>query len=180
MQRFCSSWYVRNLHVMILRVNKLAESIVSIHTRLLRPSTNFSPVLQFLLLFSRVIDNAREDPIPLPRIFMPKEDHLRQLATSTYQISSYWTPSKLHAARIWLFPARPEVFNMRSIVNSMLTKFQSKTWTHFATLNLLITSQTRSLNHRHFCHGWIYSLVWAPSWTSTLLSHRNAMLRAAL
>jgi hypothetical protein len=89
MQRFCNSWYVRNLHVMILRVNKLAESIVSIHTRLLRPSTNFSPVLQFLLHFSRVIENAREDPIPLPRIFMPKEDHLRQLATSTYQISSY-------------------------------------------------------------------------------------------
>jgi hypothetical protein len=35
----------------------------------------------------RVVDNAREDPFPLPRIFMPKELHLRQLATKTYKIT---------------------------------------------------------------------------------------------
>jgi len=87
MQHFCNSWRVRNLLVMVLRLNKLAESIVSLHTRLLRPSTNFRPFQQCMLRYSRVVDNAREDPFPLPQIFMPKEVHLRQLATYTYQIT---------------------------------------------------------------------------------------------
>jgi hypothetical protein len=81
MQRFCNSWRVSNLLVMVLRLDKLGESIVSLHTRLLRPSTNFRPFLQCILHSSRVIDNAREDPFLLPRIFMLKEVHLRQLAT---------------------------------------------------------------------------------------------------
>jgi hypothetical protein len=62
--------------MMVLISNKLAESIVSLHTRLLRPSTNFRPILQCILHTSHVVDNAREDPIPCPRIFMPKEVHL--------------------------------------------------------------------------------------------------------
>jgi len=40
MHRFCNSWPVRILLVMVLRLNKLAESIVSLHTRLLRPSVS--------------------------------------------------------------------------------------------------------------------------------------------
>jgi len=81
MQCFCNSWRVRNLLVMVLRLDKLAESIVSLHMRLLRPGTNFHPFLQCILHSSCDIDNAREDPFPLPRIFMPKDVHLRQLAT---------------------------------------------------------------------------------------------------
>ena len=46
MQRFCNSWRVKNLLVMVLRLNKSAERIVSLHTRLLKPSTNFRPMLQ--------------------------------------------------------------------------------------------------------------------------------------
>jgi len=45
MLHFCSSWRVINLLVMVLRLNKslkLADSIVSFHTRLLRPSTSVS------------------------------------------------------------------------------------------------------------------------------------------
>jgi len=76
MQRFCNSWRVRNLLVMVLRLKTLAESIVSLHTRLLRPSTNIRPFLQCILHSSRVVDNAREDPFLLPQIFMPKEVHL--------------------------------------------------------------------------------------------------------
>jgi len=76
MQRVCNSWRVRNLRVMVLRLNKLAESIVSLHTRLHRPSTNFRPILQRILHSSCVDNNAREDPFPLPPIFMPKEVHL--------------------------------------------------------------------------------------------------------
>ena len=79
MQHFGNSWRVRNLLVMVLRLNQLAESIVSFHTSLLRPSTNFRPFLQCILHFSRVVNNAREDPFPLPQIFMLNEVHLRQL-----------------------------------------------------------------------------------------------------
>jgi len=81
MQHFCNSWHVRNLLVMVMRLNKLSESILSVHTRLLRPGTNFRPILQCILHSSHVVDNARVVSFPLPRIFMLKEVHLRQLAT---------------------------------------------------------------------------------------------------
>ena len=76
-QHFCNSWRARNLLVMMLMVNKLGESIVSLHTRLLRPSTNFGPFLHRILHSSRVVDNAREDPFPLTLIFITKEIPLR-------------------------------------------------------------------------------------------------------
>ena len=84
MQCFCNSWRVGNLLVMVLRLKKplkLAESIMSLHIRLLRPSTNIHPVLQCILNSSSVVDNVQEDPFLLPRIFMPKEVQLTQLAT---------------------------------------------------------------------------------------------------
>jgi hypothetical protein len=81
MQQFCNSSSVRNLLVLEWRLNKLAESIVSLHMRLVRPSTNFCPFLQCILHSSHVIDNAREDPFLLPRISMLKDVHLRPLAT---------------------------------------------------------------------------------------------------
>jgi len=81
MQCFSNSWRVRNLLVLVLMLNKLAESIVSLHMRLRRPSTNFCPFLQCVLHSSRVVNNAREDLFLLPRIFMLKEVHLRQLVT---------------------------------------------------------------------------------------------------
>jgi hypothetical protein len=81
MQRFCNSLRVTNVLVIVLRLNKLAKHIVSLHTRLLRPSTNVCPFLQCILRSLGVVDNAREDPVPLPRIFMLNEVHLRQLAT---------------------------------------------------------------------------------------------------
>ena len=84
MPRFCNSWQLRNLLVMVLRLNeslKLAESIVSLHTKLLRPCTNFHPFLQCVLHSSRVVDNSSEDQFLLPQIFMPNHIHLSQLAT---------------------------------------------------------------------------------------------------
>jgi len=53
-----------------------AECIVCLHTRLLRPSTNFRPFLRCILHSSLVAENAREDPFLFPRIFMLKEGHL--------------------------------------------------------------------------------------------------------
>jgi len=81
MQHFYNSWHVRNLLVMELRLNKLAESILSLHTRLIKPCTNFRPFLQCILHSSRGIDHTRQDPFPLPQSFMPKEVHLIQWAT---------------------------------------------------------------------------------------------------
>jgi len=87
MQHYSNSWHLRNLLVMVLMLNKLAESMGSLHTTLLRRGTNFNPCLQCLLHSSRAVDNVREDPILLPPIFITKEVHLRQLATQTYQIT---------------------------------------------------------------------------------------------
>ena len=81
MQCYCNSRRVRNLLVMLLTLDKLTQSIVSIHTRLLMPATKYCPFLQCTLHTSRVIDNAREEPVPLPQIFMLKEVHHRQLST---------------------------------------------------------------------------------------------------
>jgi len=70
MQRFCNSWHVRNLLVMVLTLNKclkLAESIVSLH-----PHQAAQVDRQLLTLStvhtasSCVVDNAREDPFLLP------------------------------------------------------------------------------------------------------------------
>jgi hypothetical protein len=74
---FCNSWSVRNRLVMVLMLNKFAESIVSLHTRLLKPCTNLHPFLQCILHSSRVVDNASEDTFPLAQIFMPKDVQLR-------------------------------------------------------------------------------------------------------
>jgi len=87
---------------------------------------------------------------------------------------------KLHARKIWLFAARTDAFNPLSVLNSTLTKFQSKTWPCFPTSNRLKTSQTRSLNHRHLCRGRKYNPAPAVRWSITLLSHGDATLRVAL
>jgi hypothetical protein len=62
---FCNSWLERNLFLIVLRLNKLTESIVSLYTRLVSPSTNFLPLLHCIHHLSRVIDTAREEPFPL-------------------------------------------------------------------------------------------------------------------
>jgi hypothetical protein len=76
MQGFCTAWRVRNRLVMVLRLNKLAESIVSLHTRQFRPSTNFSRFVQCILHYSHVVNNARDDPFLLPQNFMQQEVHV--------------------------------------------------------------------------------------------------------
>jgi len=61
---------------MVLRLNKslkLAESIVRLHTRLLRPSTNFRPFLHWLHHSSEVVDNARNTSFHSPKFSCRKE-----------------------------------------------------------------------------------------------------------
>jgi len=100
------------------------------------------------------------------------------LNISNYTIQNTF---KLHARRIWLFAARPDALNPLSVVNSMIPKIQSKTWTRFPTSNTLKTSQTRSLNHRyHLCRGRNHTPAPVLRWALTLLSHGNATLRVYL
>jgi hypothetical protein len=66
MQRFVNSRRARNLLVIVLSLNKLAESIISLHPRLLRPRTNFRPFVQCILHCSLVVENATDDPCLLP------------------------------------------------------------------------------------------------------------------
>jgi hypothetical protein len=84
MQHFCNSWHVSNLFVMVSRFNrslKLVECMVSLHIKLLRPSTNILRILQLILYSLHVIDCGIEDSCSLPQTFVPKDVHLRQLAT---------------------------------------------------------------------------------------------------
>jgi len=61
----CNSWPLRNLLVIVLRLNKLRESIVRLHMMLLRTSNNFRPVLPCIFDFSNVVENRTEDHLPL-------------------------------------------------------------------------------------------------------------------
>ena len=81
---------------------------------------------------------------------------------------------KVHARRIWLFTARPDVLNPLSVVNSKERKIQSKTWTCFATSNTFKTSRTRSLNPCHLlCSVQEHTPTEALCWAITSLSYHN-------
>jgi len=82
---------------MLLRLKKLAESIRSLHMRLLRPRTNSHPFQLCILHSSHVVNNAREDLFPFPRIFILKEVTAGDLNISNYTILNTF---KLHARRI--------------------------------------------------------------------------------
>jgi len=81
MSHLNTSWQVRNLLVKEGRLYKLTESIVNLHTRLLRPSTQFRPSLKCIHHCSRVVNNAREYLFPLPLNFQVESFCLRQLTT---------------------------------------------------------------------------------------------------
>jgi len=98
-----------------------------------------------------------------------------------WNISNYTIVNTFKLQRICLFAAHPDAFNPFSVVDSTLTKIQSKTCMRFATSNTLKTLQTRSLNLRHLlCRGQNHIQVPALCWVITLLSHGNATLRVAL
>ena len=130
------------------------------HTRLLRPSTNFSPILQCILHSSYVVDTGREDHFPWPQILVPK------LNISNYTILDTF---KLHSRRIWPFPGCPDALNPLSFMHSTLLMIQSKTWTHFPTLDTLKTLLTWRLNHGLLWSGWKHSSVPLLHWALTLL-----------
>jgi len=96
-------------------------------------------------------------------------------------ISNYTILNTFKKQRIWLYAACPDTLTPLSIVNSTLTKIQSKTWTRFPTSNTLKRSQTRSLNHHHLlCRGRKHTPPPALRWAITLSSHGNTTLRVTL
>jgi len=169
---------------MVLRLDKplkSAESIMSPHTRLLRPSNNFRPTLQCILRSSCVINNDREDPFPLPQIFMPKEVYLRQLATQTYQSTPSWTPSS----------CTPEESDYSQHALSRCTRSawwiqgqQRFSWrlerftlprTHWKHHRLVFSTAATLL-----CHRRKYTLALELRWSITLMSNWNMTLTVAL
>jgi hypothetical protein len=153
MQPFGNSWHIRALLVMVMMPNqslKLAESIVTLHTRQHRRSTMFHPLLQYILRSTHFVDNARESPCRLPKKYHA-QCCLPQTADNLY-ISNYTILNtfKLRTRRICLFIVCPNVLNPLSVVDSLLTMIQSKTWTHFPTTNMLKVLCSWSLNFRHF------------------------------
>jgi len=134
------------------------------HYRQLRPSTNFHPCGQYILHSSHVVDNAREDPFPLPRIFLPKDVLLGQLATWTYQIPPSGTCSSCTPEESD-YLQRPDGMSPLCIVHSTLRKIQSKTSMRCPTSNTVYTLQTRYLNHCHpLCRGRQYTPALALRW----------------
>jgi len=98
---------------------------------------------------------------------------------SNYTILNTFT---LQARRIWVLAARHNTLNPLSVVNSTLTKIQSRTWMGFPTSNTSNTLQTWSLNHHHhhLCHGRKHTLVLALNWVITLLSILEHNAQSAL
>jgi len=88
---------------------------------------------------------------------------------------------KLHSRTIWQFTAGPDALNLLSVVNSTITKIQSKTWTRFSTSNTSKISQPQNLNHCHLlCRGRTHTPAAVLCWINKLLSHRNMTLNVAL
>jgi len=185
MQRYCNSWRVRNLIVMVLRINEsltLAESIVSLH-----PHQAAQPQRQLWAV----------PTVNTPRLVCQRECQRWPLSVAPNHHAERWSPQRagdlnvshftirntvrLHARCIWQLAAHPDMLNTPSIVNSMLTMIQSMSWTCFPTSNTLESTNMRSFNHHHhlLCHRWKQTPAPVLPWVISLLSHGNETIRAA-
>ena len=85
------------------------------------------------------------------------------------------------ARQIWQWVAHPDLLNPLSVMNWNWTQIRLMTRMHFPTWNMLITSLTRSLNHRHLLSCDLnLTLASALSWAIILLSHGSAILRVPM
>jgi len=184
MQRFCNCWRVWNLLLMVLRFNEslmLAQSIVSLCARLLRPSSNIGSFLQCILYSLCVTDNARDDPFPLTPNFHAERSSPLTAGDLNISHCTILNTFKIHTRRIWLFAVRHKALNPLSIMHSTLRMVQLKAWTLFCTSTKLKTSLTYSLSHRHLlCRGRKHTQALVLRWAITLLRPGNVTLRVAL
>jgi len=182
MQCYCNSWRVRNLLVIVLRLNKSLK-----YHELIPTPDSWGPAPTFVPFYSDYSTPRMSWTMPEKTPPRCPEFHAERSSPQTagdFNISNYTIryTFKLHSRRIWPFAVRLNALIPLSVVNSMLTKIQSKTWTHFPTSNTLTTSQTRSLNHHHHLlrRGWHNTPAPALRWAIALLSHWNATLRVSL
>ena len=185
MQGVCNSWRVRNLLVMVLRLNnslKLAESIVSLHphltTQAQHPHSSHSTVNTPFLGRGQ---QCRRRPLPEAPTSHAERSSPQTAGESNITNNTILNTFKLHARRIWLCAVRPNTLNLPCVVLSTLTMIQSNTGMDFPTSNSLKTSQTRGLSHRHpFCRGQEPTPAPVLRWAITLLNHGNPTPRIAL
>jgi hypothetical protein len=88
---------------MVFRLNEslqLAESIMSIHTRLLRLSTNHCPFEQCKLHCSGVVHNAREDLFSVAANVVAKQSSPQRAGYLTISNYTILNTFKLHTNRI--------------------------------------------------------------------------------
>ena len=97
-------------------------------------------------------------------------------------ISNWTILNTFKLQRIWLFAGCHNTLNPLRVVNSTLTKNQSKTWMRFPTSNTFNTSQTRNLNHHHhlLCHRRKHTPAPVLYCGITLPNHGNATRWVAL
>jgi len=176
MQCFSNSWCVRNLLVMVLRLNQSLK-----YHELIPTQDCPGPAPTVVTFYSEYSTPHMSSTMPEKTAFRFPECWCQKMSTSDagdLNISNYTILNTF--SRIGLFAAHPDAWKPLCVVNSMQTKIQSKTWTCFPTSNVLKTSQTRSLYHRHlrYCRR-NHSPVLALCWSFTLLSHGNTTLRAA-
>jgi hypothetical protein len=149
MQCFGNSWRVRNILVMVLRLNKSLkyhDLIPTLDWSGPAPTMSLSTVSTPLLTGRR---KCQRRPLSVaPNIHA--ESSSPQTA-GELNISNFTILNTIRTFRV--FAARPNTLNPLSIVKSMLTKIFSKTWTRFPTSNRFKTSQIWSLNHRHLGRG---------------------------
>jgi len=185
MQRCCNSRHVRNLLVMVLRLNeslKLAESIVSLHqhwaAHAQKQHWSLFTVYSSLFACCRQCQRWPLSVDPNIRADRCSPQTVGDLSISNYPILNTF---KLCARRIWWFAVHTNTLNPLSVVNSMLTMIQSKTWMPFPNSNTFKTLQTRSLGHRHLLgRRWEHTQVSVHRRAIILLSHEMATLKVAL
>jgi len=153
MRYCCNSWHVRNLPVIVLRLNKslkLAEGIVTLHPHQAAQAqhqlSSHSAVYTARLVCRRQCQRRflAIAPSPHPKRCLP-------LTAGDFNISNVTILNtfKLHARRNCLFAERPDTLNLPSVMSSTLGKMQSSHGTHFPTSNRFKSRQARNLNHLH-------------------------------
>jgi hypothetical protein len=159
---------------MVLRLNKLTESILSLHTRLLRPSTSFCPFLQVYTAPRVVSTMPEKTPFHCPEVSWRKK-----FTSASWRLKyvKLHHPDPLQVARQTIRSA-PQRIEPTQCHQFNINKDSVEAFESFPYLEHIETSQTCSHNHCHLlCCGQKSTPVPAHRFSSTLMNLGNATLR---